>query len=55
LEGRLARGEIEIASGRVATGRSTLAVVRRDAQRRGYGLIAAKALKGVSARDTGRP
>jgi len=54
LEGRLARGEIEIASGKVALGRSTLAAVRRDAQRMGYGLISAKALKTVSAKDTGR-
>jgi hypothetical protein len=49
LEGRIARGEIEIASGKVAAGRATLAAVRRDAQRKGYGLIADKALKAVSA------
>ncbi len=49
LEGRLARGEIEIAAGKVTAGKSTLAAVRRDAQRKGYGLTAAKALKALSA------
>ena len=54
FEGRLARGEIEIASGRVAAGKSTLAAVRRDALRKGYGLIAAKAVKAISEKGTPR-
>jgi serine/threonine protein kinase/tetratricopeptide (TPR) repeat protein len=55
LEGKLALGEIEIASGKVIAGKATLAAVRRDAQRKGYGLIASKALRAASAKDIGRP
>jgi eukaryotic-like serine/threonine-protein kinase len=54
LEGRLARGEIEITSGKVAAGKSTLAALRRDALRKGYGLIAAKAVKAISEKGTPR-
>jgi hypothetical protein len=55
LEGRLARGEIEFASGGSAAGSSTLAAVRRDAQQKGYGLIATKALKAASTKDNVPP
>ena len=43
LEARLARGEIRVNSGRVAEGRAELAVLAKEAQAKGYGLIAWKA------------
>jgi len=43
LEARLALGEIEIASGRIAEGRERLTALEREAQALGYQLIARKA------------
>jgi tetratricopeptide (TPR) repeat protein len=50
LEARLARGEILIQSGRAAAGRAELAVLAREAQAKGYGLIARKASQAGQAR-----
>jgi hypothetical protein len=54
LDGRLALGEIEIASGKTSEGKATLVAVHRDAQRKGYGLVASNALKAASAKSNGR-
>jgi len=45
LEAQLALGTIQIAAGNSAAGQATLAAVKREAQSRGYGLIASKAAK----------
>ena len=44
-EARLALGEIELASGQTARGRSRLDALAREAPGRGFGLIARKALR----------
>jgi tetratricopeptide (TPR) repeat protein len=43
LDARLARGEIRMKSGRTAEGRAELAALAKEAQAKGYGLIAWKA------------
>ncbi|MGA2979541.1 MAG: tetratricopeptide repeat protein [Terriglobales bacterium] len=50
LEAQLALGEVETASGKVAAGHSLLADVRKQAQARGFRLIASKAA-GLSAKS----
>jgi len=51
LEAQLALGEVEMASGKVKAGLSLLADVRKEAQLRGFGLIANKAAARVSAKS----
>ena len=43
LEAQLALGEIQLASGNAAAGRALLADVRKQAQQKGFGLVASKA------------
>jgi tetratricopeptide (TPR) repeat protein len=49
FDARLALGEIEISSGRIANGRARLAALEQDARARGFGLVAGKARAGVKA------
>lgn len=49
LEARLALGEIEIASGKSEQGRARLREVQKDAEARGFGLIARKAARHLEA------
>jgi tetratricopeptide (TPR) repeat protein len=48
FEARLALGEIETQSGRTSAGRARLEALERDAQKKGFGLIARKAAKALS-------
>jgi len=51
FQARLALGEIEIKSGDGVTGRADLAVLQKDAQANGFGLIAREAADAMSDRN----
>ena len=50
MEARLARGEIQIRSGRSAAGRAELESLAEEAQAKGYGLVAHRAAKLINTR-----
>lgn len=50
MEARLARGEIQIRSGRSAAGRAELEPLAEEAQAKGYGLVARRAARLIDTR-----